>query len=237
MVTKTREGQLLETFVSLADTLVADYDIVDLLYTLVEQCTALLDTSAAGILLSVGDGEVTVVASTSQRKRLIELLQLPAGSGPCVEVFTTGHSVAIADIGVVRERWPYFHSSALRQGFASMHAVPLRLRETTIGSLNLFWNRTGGLSEVDTLAVRALADVATIGILQERAIRESDVVRLQLQHALNSRVLIEQAKGVIGYINRVSMVDAFTRIRDHSRRHGIPLADVAEQIVNRTLEL
>lgn len=237
MVTKTREGQLVETFVTLADTLVAGYDIVDLLHTLVEKCAALLEASAAGIILSAGDGELEVVASTNERSRLVEILQLRAGSGPCVESFTTGRAVSIADIAVLGDKWPRFQSGALAQGFSSMHAVPLRLRDTTIGSLNLFWDRCGGLSDVDTLAVQALADVATIGILQERAIRESDVVRQQLQHALSSRVLIEQAKGVIAYVNEVHMGEAFTLIRDYARSNGIPLAEVAEQIVNRTLRM
>lgn len=236
MVTKTREGQLVETFVTLADTLVADFDVVELLHTLVEKCAALLDASAAGIILSAGDGELEVVASTNERSRLVEILQLRAGSGPCVESFTTGHAVSVPDIDQVQESWSRFRSGALEQGFASMHAVPLRLRDTTIGSLNLFWDRLGGLSEIDSLAVQALADVATIGILQERAIRESDVVRRQLQHALTSRVLIEQAKGVIAYVNDVHIGDAFTLIRDYARSNGIPLADVAEQIVNRTLK-
>lgn len=144
MVTKTREGQLVETFVTLADTLVADYDVVDLLHTLVEKCAALLEASAAGIILSVGDGELEVVASTNERSRLVEILQLKAGSGPCVESFTTGRAVAIPEIELTGDKWPKFRAGALAQGFASMHAVPLRLRATTIGSLNLFWDRTGG---------------------------------------------------------------------------------------------
>lgn len=237
MVTKTREGQLVETFVTLADTLVADYDVVDLLHTLVEKCAALLEASAAGIILSAGDGELEVVASTNERSRLVELLQLSAGSGPCVESFTTGRAVAIGDINAIENQWPRFRAGALEQGFASMHAVPLRLRATTIGSLNLFWDRTGGLSAEDTGTVQALADVATIGILQERAIRESDIVRQQLQHALSSRVLIEQAKGVVAYTHGVHMGDAFNTIRSYARANGLPLADVAAKIVNRELTL
>ena len=237
MVPQTREGQLLETFVTLADTLVADYDVVDLLCTLVDKCAALLEASAAGIILSAGNGELEVVASTNERSRLVEILQLRAGSGPCVESFLTGKAVAVPDIEAVEENWSRFRAGALEQGFASMHAVPLRLRATTIGSLNLFWERTGGLSEADINTVQALADVATIGILQERAIRESDIVRQQLQHALSSRVLIEQAKGVLAYTHDINMGDAFALIRAYARRNGIPLADVAEQIVNRELTL
>ena len=236
MVTKTREGQLVEAFVTLADTLVADYDVVDLLHTLVEKCAALLEASAAGIILSAGEGELEVMASTNERSRLVEILQLRAGSGPCVESFTTGLAVAIPDIKRT-DRWPKFREGALAQGFASMHAVPLRLRATTIGSLNLFWDRTGGLSAGDTNTVQALADVATIGILQERAIRESDIVRQQLQYALNSRVLIEQAKGVLAYTHGMHMGDAFNKIRDYARNNGLPLVNVAERIVNRELTL
>ncbi|WP_104082737.1 GAF and ANTAR domain-containing protein [Cryobacterium sp. Y11] len=237
MVTKSREGQLVEAFVTLADTLVAGYDIVDLLHTLVEKCAALLDASAAGIILSDGDGELEVVASTNERSRLVEILQLRSGSGPCVESFITGLAVAIPDIERTGEKWPKFRRGALDQGFASMHAVPLRLRATTIGSLNLFWDRTGGLSASDTNTVQALADVATIGILQERAIRESDIVRQQLQHALSSRVLIEQAKGVVAYTHGVHMGDAFDRIREYARNNGLPLAEVANRIVSRALTL
>ena len=237
MVTTTREGKLVETFVTLADTLVADYDVVDLLHTLVEKCAALLDASAAGIILSAGDGVLEVVASTNERSRLVEILQLRAGSGPCVESFTSGLAVAIPDIEDIGDKWPRFREGALEQGFASMHAVPLRLRATTIGSLNLFWDRTGGLSPTDTNTVQALADVATIGILQERAIRESDIVRQQLQHALSSRVLIEQAKGVVAYTHGMPMGDAFDKIREYARNNGLPLAAVAERIVNRSLSL
>jgi len=236
-VPQTREGQLLDTFVTLADTLVADYDVVDLLCTLVDKCASLLDAAAAGIILSAGNSELEVVASTNERSRLVEILQLRAGSGPCVESFTTGRAVAVPDIDAVGAKWPRFRAGALAQGFVSMHAVPLRLRTTTIGSLNLFWNRTGGLSEADTQTVQALADVATIGILQERAIRESDVVRRQLQHALNSRILIEQAKGVLAYTHNIHMGEAFALIRDYARSHSAPLADVAERIVQRKLSL
>ncbi|MDH6237064.1 GAF and ANTAR domain-containing protein [Cryobacterium sp. CG_9.6] len=236
-MTQTREGQLLETFVTLADTLVADYDVVDLLCTLVDKCAVLLDAAAAGIILSAGNGELEVVASTNERSRLVEILQLREGRGPCVESFLTGQAVAVPDITAVGEKWPEFREGALEQGFASMHAVPLRLRATTIGSLNLFWDRKGGLTQTDSHTVQALADVATIGILQERAIRESDVVRQQLQHALNSRILIEQAKGVLAYTHDVHMGAAFDLIRNYARSNSTTLADVAERIVKRELDL
>ncbi|TFB90183.1 ANTAR domain-containing protein [Cryobacterium algoricola] len=237
MVTQSREGQLVETFVTLADTLVVGYDVVDLLQTLVERCALLFGASAVGIILSAGDGDFEVVASTNERTRLVEILQLRAGAGPCVECVMTGAAVAIPDLDVVAPKWPSFRAGALEQGFLSMHAVPLHLRATTIGSLNLFWDRLGGLGAEDLRTVQALADTATIGILQERAIRESDIARAQLQHALNSRIVIEQAKGVIAFMHNVDMNEAFTMLRGHARNHSRPLVEVAAAVVDRTLRL
>jgi GAF domain-containing protein len=237
MATLSREGQLVETFVTLADTLVVGYDIVDLLHTLVERSALLFDASAVGIILTAGNGDLEVVASTDERTRLVEILQLRAGAGPCVECVTTGRAVAVPDLDVVAPRWPVFRAGALEQGFRSMHAVPLHLRTTTIGSLNLFWDRLGGLGAEDLRTVQALADTATIGILQERAIRENSVARAQLQHALDSRVVIEQAKGVIAFTHDVDMSEAFTMLRNHARSRSLPLADVAAAVVGRTLRL
>ncbi|TFC01848.1 ANTAR domain-containing protein [Cryobacterium adonitolivorans] len=236
MATQTREGKLVEAFVTLADTLVVGYDLVDLLHTLVSQCVPLFGASAAGIILT-DDEEFEVVASTNERSRLVEILQLRSGSGPCVESVVTGHSVSVPDIAASGPKWPRFRAGALEQGFASMFSVPMRLRATTIGSLNLFWERTGGLGTADAPTVQALADVATIGILQERALRESDVARQQLQYALSSRVVIEQAKGVIAFTRSATMDEAFTLIRQHARSNGTPLVEVAARIVSGDLAL
>jgi transcriptional regulator with GAF, ATPase, and Fis domain len=236
MATQTREGQLVEAFVTLADTLVVGYDIVDLLHTLVSHCVPLFDASAAGIILT-DERELEVVASTNERSRLVEILQLRSGSGPCVESVVTGQPILVPDIDASGPKWPLFRAGALEQGFASMFSVPMRLRTTTIGSLNLFWDRTGGLPTNDVATVQALADVATIGILQERALRESDIARQQLQYALSSRVVIEQAKGVVSYTHSAGMDEAFTLIRQYARSNGIPLAEVAAQIVNGHLAI
>jgi transcriptional regulator with GAF, ATPase, and Fis domain len=236
MATRTREGRLLEAFVTLADTLVVGYDLVDLLHTLVSHCIPLFDVSAAGIVLT-DETELEVVASTTERSRLVEILQLRSGSGPCVESVVTGHAVTVPDIAASGGEWPRFRAGALEQGFASMISVPMRLRSTTIGSLNLFWDKVGGLPAADVPTVQALADVATIGILQERALRRSDVAREQLQYALSSRVVIEQAKGVISHTHSATMDEAFTLIRAHARSNGLSLADVAARIVSRDLAI
>lgn len=237
MASEAHYSQLVNTFVTLADTLVAGYDIVDLLHTLVTDCALILDASAAGILLLGPNGDLEVVASTSERSRLVELMQLHAGEGPCMESVASGHAISVANIDEVAEKWPLFRAGALELGFAALHAVPLRLREEILGSLNLFWDEPGMIDERDADVAQALADVATIGILQERAIRESDTARAQLQHALDSRVVIEQAKGVIAQTHVTDMESAFTILRQYTRSHQRILAEVAAEVVERTLRL
>ncbi|GAA1447196.1 GAF and ANTAR domain-containing protein [Leifsonia poae] len=232
-----REAQLLESFATLADTLVAGYDILDLLQTLVERCQALLTATQAGILLADGNGSLDVVASTDERSQLIELMQLGPDGGPCVECYVSGHAVSVPSIDDLQTHWTSFRDAALAQGFHSIHAFPLRLRNVTIGSLNLFRDEQGELDKLDTVAAQAMADVATIGILQERAVAEGDVIRSQLQRALDSRVIIEQAKGVISYRHRIPVDEAFNRIRGHARSQQLPLTAVARDIVERRLAL
>jgi GAF domain-containing protein len=237
MASETRERRLTTTFVTLADTLVAEFDVVDLLQTLVDTCAQLLDASAAGIMLADDSGELAVVASTSEQSRIVETIQLSSGSGPCVECFATGAAVTVSDVAELGSRWPEFREAAIEQGFQSVHGVPLRLRGATIGTLNLFRTTTGILSAEDMSVAQGLADVATIGILQERAIREADIAKTQLQHALDSRVLIEQAKGVVAYSKNVDMDVAFHTLRAYSRSNNLNLRDVAASVVNRSLSL
>jgi GAF domain-containing protein len=235
MMASVGRGQVVETFVTLADTLVDGYDIVDLLHTLVDTCSALVSASAGGILLVNEHRQLEVVASTNERSRLVELMQLRVGGGPCLDSYVTGRPVSVPDLEADDSRWPVFRAQALEQHFKAVHAVPLRLRSETIGSLNLFWDKSGALDERDAEVVQALAHVATIGILQERAMRESTIAREQLQRALNSRVVIEQAKGVVAQTRDVSMEEAFSLIRDYARKNQTPLAVVSEGIVARTI--
>jgi len=233
----TREERVLQTFVKLADTLVAGYDVVDLLQMLVDVCRDQLDADAAGILLVDNWGDLEVVASTSESSRLIEMMQVGAEAGPCVESFRTGRPVSVPDIGATPERWADFRAAATREGFASAHAIPLRLRETTIGTLNLFRVPPGELATRDVLTAQAFADVATIGILHERTLREHAIVTEQLQLALNSRIVIEQAKGVVAHRLGVSIDDAFTAIRSYARSHSQGIGEVSARLVARTLDL
>jgi len=232
-----RDERLLAAFATLADTLVADYDVVELLQMLVDTCSEILDVAAVGLLLAdPQSGTLDLVASTSEESRIVETMQLGAEAGPCIEAFRTGEVVAVPDIAN-DSRWPEFRATTLEQGFASVHAVPMRLRTTTIGALNLFGTSPGDLDPRDRQAAQALADVATIGILHERSFRATDVLREQLQGALNSRVVIEQAKGVIAHMHGVEMDEAFQSLRGYARSHREPLGDVARAVVERTIQI
>ena len=228
-----REAHLITTFVTLADTLVAGYDVVDLLHTLVEECVAILGIDAAGIVLSDPAGTLHLIASSDGRSERVEAAQVDSGEGPCVESFRSGGVVAVDDI---RESGPSrFRDAAEAGGFRSVLAVPLRLRTSTIGALNLFSGAVGALRGEDAAVARALADVATIGILQERAIRDGRQLTEQLEHALASRVLIEQAKGIVAQTRQVPVDEAFAVLRDYARRNNERLRDVAERVVERRL--
>jgi GAF domain-containing protein len=233
----SREAVIVDAFATLADSLVAGFDVIELLQTLVETCRRVLDVEEAGILLADDLGDLEVVASTSEASTLVETMQLDARSGPCWTCFTTAEPVLLPDVDVDAGRWPEFVVVAREQGFRSVHAVPLRLRGTVIGTLNLLGSAVGVLGERDVRVAQALADVATIGILQERALRESSLVQQQLQGALDTRVVIEQAKGVVAHVRGVSTDEAFVLIRRHARDNRLKLADVAQQLVARELTL
>ncbi|MFF9565218.1 ANTAR domain-containing protein [Leifsonia sp. NPDC014704] len=236
-MTLTREQGILRAFAQLADTLVADYDVVDLLQNLVDLSSRFLGATASGVMLADEHGELDVIASTSEASRLVEVMQLSAYAGPCIESFETGAVVSVADIEQVPDRWQAFRDRALEQGFAAIDAIPLRLRAQTIGTLNLFRDATGDLPEDDLVAAQAFADVATIGILHQRSLAESDAIRQQLQFALNSRIIIEQAKGVVAQTRGVPIDQAFTLIRDYARRNQRGISLVASDIVERRLRL
>jgi len=230
-----RETRLAQAFVILADTLVAGYDLVELMHYLVDTTVELLDAADAGLLLDDGRGRLDVLASTSERTDLLEVLQVRTGRGPCWDCFNSGQPGSIPDLALEAERWPEFAPLAMQQGFRSVHAVPLRLRHQTIGALNMFRTETGELAEQDRLTAQALADVATIGVLQERAVRDGAGVDERLQFALNSRVVIEQAKGVLAQHGELDMDQAFVMLRGYARRNNLPLTQVGQSVIDREL--
>ncbi|MCW2856529.1 MAG: hypothetical protein JWR52_2144 [Marmoricola sp.] len=229
------EQRLTQIFVELADTLVDEFDALDFLHTLTERSVELLHVDAAGVILSDQHGRLHVVASTSSRAQDLELFELQSEEGPCLDCFNTARVVANVDASAARERWPSFSAAFNQAGYRSAHAVPLRLRNQVIGAMNLFCTDRMTLDDDDLALAQALADVATIGLLQERAVHESDLLAEQLQSALNSRILIEQAKGVLHGRTSVSVDDAFRVLREHSRRHQTPLRDVSAQVIAGTI--
>jgi GAF domain-containing protein len=232
-----RERRVSEAFVALADTLVDDYDVIDLLDQLVAHCVALLAADAAGLLLRDARRQLRVAAASSDDAQTMELLQMQAEEGPCVEAYRSVTQVRIPDLAAVADRWPRWVAAVTEFGaFASVHAIPLRLRGQAIGALNLFHHNPGPLPESDLALAQALADVATIGILSERAIRRGEIVNEQLQTALNSRVIIEQAKGVLSQKLDVKMDEAFDRLRRYSRANNLRLAEVARRTVEGELD-
>jgi len=233
----TREQRISAAFIAVADTLIADYDILDLMHTLVEECVRILDVDSAGLMLADENGDLQLLASTSEQTDFVEILQMNAGAGPCVECFTTGVVVAVDDIKASAGRWPEFQSAAALRGFRSVYAAPMRLRGQVLGALNLFSSEAGALNAPDADVAQALADVATIGILQERSIRETGVVTEQLQRALESRVVIEQAKGVLSATGLIDVDVAFSLMRDHARHNNLSLRAVAAGVTARTLDL
>lgn len=227
-----RYERLANAFVGLADTLVADYDVIELAQQLIDTTMALLPISAAGILLGDAGGALHVFASSSEQSRLLELLQVEADVGPCLDAYRAGQAVYVEDLAADAARWPVFAERAAEYDFRAIVALPLRLRTERVGALNLFLGNPGPMAPADVSVGQALADVATIGILHQRVLSRSELVNQQLQTALNTRLIIEQAKGVIAERGRLDMDRAFNLLRSHARRTNTRLADLARDVVN-----
>lgn len=237
MTEASREARLLAALVAMAGTLTEEYEVVDLLERLMEQALDLLEVDAAALVLENARGELELVASSNQGAGFVELVQLDAGDGPCIEAFRTGDPIAVGDVESEGHRWEEHRSATLREGFRAVHAVPLRVGSRAIGSMGLFRRQQGVLSEADAAVARALADIGSIAILQERSLRESEVVTEQLRRALESRVAIEQAKGVIAEALGIGMDEAFRVLRSYARDRNASLHEVARQVAERTLRL
>ena len=231
----TRERMLASTMIELADTLVEDFDIVDLLTTLVDRCVEVLDIVAAGILLVDTDDELRAMASSSETMRVVELFELQAREGPCLDCYRTGQPVVNQDLVAAVERWPSFAPVAVDAGFRAADAVPLRLRGDVLGALNLFRAAPSSLNVDDLAAAQALADIATIALMQHSAAREARRLSDQLSEALTSRIVIEQAKGMVADREGLDMQQAFARLRAHARNHNARLSDVAAGVIAGTL--
>ena len=228
----TRESVLARTLVELADTLVDDFDVVDLLTVLADRCVEVLDVQAAGVMLAGPDGQLRVMASSSEAMRVLEVFEVQAQEGPCLDCHRTGQPVVNQNLDAEDGRWPRFAAEALDAGFHSAHALPMRLRGSVIGALNLFRTGVGEMGPADVKVAQAFADVATIAILQHRAALEAQVLNQQLTHALNSRVMLEQAKGMVAERLNLDMEQSFAALRNHARNHNLRLSDVTQSVIN-----
>ena len=226
-----RESLLISTLVELADNLVDDFDIIDVLTVLSLRCVQAVDVDAAGVMLASPAGELQYVASSNESMRILELFQVQVDEGPCMDCFKTGDAIINRALADPDERWPTFAPRALELGFRSVHCLPMRLRGRAIGALNLLRSNEGTLDADDVLVAQGFADVATIAILQHRSSLDAELLNHQLSNALNSRVIIEQAKGMISQATSCDMDQAFARLRSHARNHNLGLTAVAVSVV------
>jgi GAF domain/ANTAR domain len=225
-----RETRVLDAVVSLVDSLLDDFDVVDLLTELTERCAELLDVAAAGLLLADPLERLHLLAATSEKTRDLELFQLQADEGPCVDCYASGLPVSVADLAAASPRWPRFVPAAVDAGFASVHAVPMRAAGIVLGALGLFGTHSGELNDADLLVGQSLAHIACVAILQEHAPNASAVLP-RLRTALAARLVVEQAKGFLRERLDVSVEDAFTLLRRYARSHDDHLSDVSRRLI------
>ncbi len=223
--------RLTDVFIEVADTLVADFDLIEFLHSVARHAADITGAAAAGVMLSGPDGALHHVGASSEDARLLELFQIQNGEGPCLDCFTTGRPVVVPDLALATERWPDFAPRAVTAGIVSVHAFPMRLRERVIGGLNVFQTSRQELRAEDAKVVQALADVATISLIQEQAVARAEVLTEQLQVALNSRIVVEQAKGAVARTFDITVDEAFELLRGHARSSRRRLTDVAHEVV------
>ena len=229
------EGDVTRAFVALAGGLADGTDVVDLLSELTTECARLLDVASAGLLLADQRGVLHVMAASSERTRELEVFQVQRAQGPCLDSYRTGQAVSVADLEQAVDRWPTFVPAARTAGFASVHALPMRLAQVRLGTLGLFGTAPGSLDEDDLRLGQALADVASVALVRDRVAADRTAVNAQLQDALTSRVVIEQAKGVLAQRGDLDMPDAFAVLRRYARDHNLGLTELAQQVVSRAL--
>lgn len=231
----TRESLLITTLVELADNLVEDFDVIEVLTMLCNRCVETIDVDAAGVMLVSPAGELQYVASSSESMRILELYQIQADEGPCVECFNSGEAIIDRLLVDASEQWPHFGPRAIELGFTSVYCLPMRLRGRVIGALNFFRVDAEPLDDSDVVVAQGLSGVATIAILQHQTSLDARVLNSQLSKALDSRIIIEQAKGMISQATNCGVDQAFNRLRAHARNHNERLTAVANAVVDGSI--
>lgn len=230
-----REAQLASLFVEIAYNLVEDFGAVELLGVLSDQCVKVFDISAAGVMLAGPDGDLRVVASSSEAMRMLEVFELQSADGPCPDCYRTGRPILNKRLATADDIWPQFALRAVGAGFKSAHALPMRLRGSVIGALNLFREDEGEMEEADVQIAQAFADIATVTILQERAASDTELTTEQAHRILDDRIVIEQATGILSEVADLDIEHAFLRLRDYAHRNHRRLVDTAQDIVDSKL--
>ncbi|CAA0138149.1 Uncharacterised protein [Mycolicibacterium vanbaalenii] len=230
MTETPRETQVLDAVVTLVDSLLVDFDVMDLLTELTERCAQLLDVAAAGFLLADPFDQLHLLAATTEQARDLELFQLQTDEGPCVDCYATGQPVSVADLEAEEQRWPRFVPAAREAGFTSVHAVPMRAAGLVLGALGLFGTEAGELNDADVLVAQTLAHIACVAVLQGQAPTPTTVLP-QLRSALAGQVVVEQAKGYLREVLDLPVEEAFTVLRGYSRAHGEHLTEVARRLM------
>ena len=228
--------RVLNAFVEVADTLVDDFDLIDFLHNLADHTATVSGVASVGLMLGDENEPLHYMAASTAGAKNLELFQIQSSEGPCLDCVRTHLPVIVPDLDAVHDRWPTFVPRALEAGIHSVHAFPLRLRNRVIGALNVFSEETLPLDADDALVIQALADIATIAIIQERALAAAETLTEQLQGALNSRIIIEQAKGVVAQSRRLEMDPAFALLRSHARDNHVRLTDLAHAVVTGRLD-
>lgn len=231
-MTSTPVEELAETLVELADTVAAEFDLDDFLRMLANRCVRLVGADAAGLLLIDHDGQLQAVGASGEHAESLERCELRDDAGPGLDCCRGGEPVVVPDLTVAVTRWPGFAEETLAAGFTAVHAMPMRWRAQVIGALTLFRAEPGELEKVDARVAQAMADIATIGISQARAVRQQEELAGQLQHALDSRVVIEQAKGVLAERMGLGMAAAFEALRTYARSHNTRVTELAVSVVD-----
>jgi GAF domain-containing protein len=224
---------LSDLFVEVADTLVDDFDLVLFLQSLTTHVAVVSEASAVGLMLADHQSELRFMAASNESGETLDLLQLQNREGPCLDCFRSGEPVVNVDLTSAQDRWPTFAPAALAAGFTSVHSFPMRLRDHVIGTINAFASHGDRLGQDECRVVQGLADIATIAILQERTIARAEALTEQLQSALNSRIVIEQAKGALARIEGVSVDEAFEVLRTRARASRKRLVDVAAEVLEQ----
>lgn len=235
--TPTTAEDLAEALRRFAALLTDDHSTADILAALGEHATALLGVHGVGVLLREPGGGLSVATANTERGRIVEDLEAELGEGPCSVALATGEQVLEPDLAAALERYPRFAPRALDAGIRSIHALPLTARAEPLGSVDVVSVEERALDARELRVAQLLADVAVAYLANRHAIDRSTTLARQLQGALDSRILIEQAKGKLAERAGISIPEAFGRLRDHARRSRTKIHDVAAAFLRDELRL